>query len=446
MMKWTNASVTDFTSIVLPTISVCEDRARAMQSSDAALDNVRLDPDKIVSAIMSDSARLTSKELRALPYCIFESEFQHHNLSFARKILERLGEKPNFWRRLFRAWIFHYCPETDLGDFVSEQLKKHRQHLVPSQSQLIDLLGVCDGALSKKDLFEHLIEKNEAAVAYEIGLRDGIGTTKLAVAALNTLAYYVAERDNSDDQMERFIKLVSEGGKKVSKSLEVAVMIGVIRGGDKLALDSEMSKECREIIENNFPDPSIYKSKWPAVPNSFGGEKTRDACMQIARRWRVFQSINLFFQVIDETITEPGVQHQFPRRKAFWLDYFNRNVVSEAWILLGKKASEHMANLKKQGDAEIMNLTYGKLKGANRDQSVLLLKVGALTVMERSHDGACRVWKSTNSYAPKLHKVSYRNEELMSECEDRIIHDKTGRWTAKLHTIIRNKGGVRRRV
>ena len=444
-MRWANATRADFSSIILPKISACEDKAKEMHASESKLDNSELDSQKIVSAIMSNAMRLTSRELRSLPYCIFESEFQAHNPSFTERVLERFGNKSNFWRRLFRAWVFHYAPDTRLGEIVSHGLKRNRSYLLASQARLIDLLGLCDGELSSERIFQQLIETNDDDLAYEIGLKDGVGTTKLAVAALDVLADYLAARENSEDQIARFIRLSSRD-KEVHESLKAAVMVGVIRGGDKLALDSAMSKKCRELVEANYPDPSVDKNKWPSLPEMLGGEKARDECIEIVRRWRVFQSINLFFKVIGDTITDPEVKHHFPRRKEFWLNYFKQNAVSEAWILLGRKAVQHMARLKRRGDTEIVNLNYAQLEGATHEQSVLLLKVGNLTVMEWSHSGACRVWQSNSKRAPQLYKRTYHRETLMSESEDRIVHDASGNWQAKLHRIIRDKGGVRRRM
>lgn len=444
-MRWANATRADFSSIILPKISACEDKAKEMHASESKLDNSELDSQKIVSAIMSNAVRLTSRELRSLPYCIFESEFQDHNPAFTERVLERFGNKSNFWRRLFRAWVFHYAPDTRLGEIVSQGLKRNRSYLLASQIRLIDLLGLCDGELSRERIYEQLIETNDDDLAYEIGLKDGVGTTKLAVAALNVLADYLGARENSQEQIFRFIRLSSRD-KEVHESLKAAVMVGVIRGGDKLALDSAISKKCRELVEANYPDPSVDKNKWPSLPEMLGGEKARDDCIDIVRRWRVFQSINLFFKVIGETTTDPEVKHHFPRRKDFWLSYFKQNAVSEAWILLGSKADKYMSRLKSRGDAEIQGLSYAQLEGARYDQSVLLLKVGSLTVMEWSHSGACRVWQSNSKLAPNLYQERYRRQALISDCEDRITHDHRGNWQAKLHRIIRDKGGVRRRV
>lgn len=444
-MKWANATRADFSSIILPKISACEDKAREMRASESKLDNSKLDSQKIVSAIMSNAVRLSSRELRSLPYCIFESEFQAHNPSFTERVFERFGNKSNFWRRLFRAWVFHYSPDTRLGEIVSQGLNRNRSYLLATQVRLIDLLGLCNGELSRERIFQQLIEKHDDDLAYEIGLKDGVGTTKLAVAALDVLADYLGARENSEDQIARFIRLSSRD-KEVHESLKAAVMVGVILGGDKLALDSAISKKCRELVEANYPDPSVDKNKWPSLPEMLGGEKARDECIEIVRRWRVFQSINLFFRVIGQTVTKDEYKHHFPKRKDFWLGYFKQNAVSDAWIILGKDAAELMETMTRRGDSEIANLKYARLGGAMREQSVLLLKVGSLTIMEWSHSGACRVWRSSDAKAPKFRQSHYQREYLMSDPEVSVRHDPNGKWQGNLHRIIRDKGGVRRRV
>lgn len=444
-MKWASASRFDLSPVVLPSISACEDKARELKAVEASFNGSDLDSEKIMSAVMDNAAALTARELRALPYCLFESAFQEINPAFTERVLEKFGTKSGFWRRLFRAWIFHYCPETTTGKIVSDALRSNRKNFLGSQVRLLDSIGLCDATLPPQRLFELLIENKDDDLVYEIGLRDGVGTTQLAVAVSDTLAKYLSERDVSEEQISRYLELMTLN-KEVHQSLKAAVMVGVIKGGDKFSPDSKISKTCRDLVETNYPDPSVDKNRWPAVPEALGGEKARDACIEIVRRWRVFQSINLFFKVIGETITEPEVKHHFPRRKEFWLSYFKENAVSEAWILLGKKATQHMKRLKSRGDSEIVNLNYASLEGGTYEQSVLLLKVGSLTVVEWSHSGACRIWQSNSNRAPKLYQNRYQREVLMADSEERVVHDSRGNWQSKLHRIIRDKGGVRRRV
>ena len=444
-MKWANASRFDLSSFVLPTISACEDKASELKAVEAALGDFELDSEKIISAVMEKSVALTARELRSLPYCIFEPAFEKHNPKFYEHVIVRMGAKSSFWRRLFRAWVFHYCPGTSTGEMISWNLTAQMNYLLDSQVKLINSIGACEETLDERKLCSLLINDEDDDLAYDIGLRGGVGTTQLAIAVSNSLAKYLAERELSQEQISRFIELMTEN-KELHQSLKAAVMIGVMKGGDKFSPDSRISKTCRDLVEANYPDPSVDKNRWPAVPEALGGEKARDACIEIVRRWRVFQSINLFFKVIGETITDPEVKHHFPRRKEFWLSYFKENAVSEAWILLGKKANQHMKRLKSRGDSEIVNLNYASLEGGTYEQSVLLLKVGSLTVVEWSHSGACRIWQSNNNRAPKLYQNRYQREVLMADSEERLVHDSRGNWQSKLHRIIRDKGGVRRRV
>ena len=93
-----------------------------------------------------------------------------------------------------------------------------------------------------------------------------------------------------------------------------------------------------------------------------------------------------------------------------------------------------------------MQLGVAWMSAVGLEGIILLLRVGSLTVVEWSHSGACRIWQSNSNRAPKLYQNRYQREVLMADSEERVVHDSRGNWQAKLHRIIRDKGGVRRRV
>ena len=111
--------------------------------------------------------------------------------------------------------------------------------------------------------------------------------------------------------------------------------------------------------------------------------------------------------------------------------------------MLGSKANKYVET-EEPWNAEIQ-VSYAQLEGARYDPSVLLLKVGSLTVMEWSHSGR-RAESAVNKLAPKLYQERYRRQSLISDCDDRVTHDHRGNWQTKLHRIIRDKGGVRKRI
>ena len=120
--------------------------------------------------------------------------------------------------------------------------------------------------------------------------------------------------------------------------------------------------------------------------------------------------------------------------------------MTEAWVLLGRKAGAYVRELRASGDQEVASLDCGKLTGAQNGQSVLVMRVGELTIVEWSHSGACRVWLSNDPKAPRLHQATTDRTELMTESLDRITHDHRGNWQQPLHTIIRTRGNVRMRL
>ena len=86
------------------------------------------------------------------------------------------------------------------------------------------------------------------------------------------------------------------------------------------------------------------------------------------------------------------------------------------------------------------------MTGGSNDQCALLLRVGDLTILEWSHSGACRVWKHRDPKAPWLNKKYYNRTEIMQDVakeSHKIVHDANDRWVQKLHTVLRDEGGVR---
>jgi hypothetical protein len=114
-----------------------------------------------------------------------------------------------------------------------------------------------------------------------------------------------------------------------------------------------------------------------------------------------------FFRLLDET----ALDRHWRYRKLFWMAYFQRELITDAWVVLGPHASR-MAELSfDQGD-----LATGKLKaggGIQGNHSVLLLRLPGMTVAEWSHNGTCRIWLDGNPQAPKMYQMSYSRAELV---------------------------------
>jgi hypothetical protein len=80
----------------------------------------------------------------------------------------------------------------------------------------------------------------------------------------------------------------------------------------------------------------------------------------------------------------------------------------------------------------------------------MCLQIGNAKVVEWSHSGACRVWRDTDENAPSMSLKRYDGGDLRAtvadEKRDRIVHDKSGRWRARIIQRVNAYSGLRRFV
>lgn len=443
-MSWANLQPPSFQTFRLPDVSACKQKASELFAEAVKPDSEALDIAELIDEIMAGKTAFGLKAYRALPWSIFHLHAMSKNPELARRVLNLGDSSRGFWRRLFRVWIYSYSPDTEVGKIINAALEKNVQKLSPDQKHLAENIDLFKGMLNGNFLSDQLLQKNDFRLANEIGLRNGNADTQLAGKVVELLAKRVSSAKN-EQMLEQFLNLTLVKG-DIFDSIAASAMVAVIQGAKDFPPESSLVKKCIDVVSDNYPDPVIEEPRWPSVPSTLGGNTVRLDCIAVVRRWNAFQSINVFFKIIEETTTGSEHSHQFPKRKKFWLSYFNQSAVSDAWVLLGRKAQAYMRQLESTGNEEITKLRCGQIVGAQNEQSALIMRVGNLTVVEWSHSGACRVWKSTDGRAPPLFRPLVNREELMNEALRRITHDHRGNWINKLQQVIKSDGGVRRRL
>lgn len=173
-------------------------------------------------------------------------------------------------------------------------------------------------------------------------------------------------------------------------------------------------------------DPRLHP--WPQV---------HERAKQVFIRWLIGETIEEFFRLIDRS-AEP----KWVYRRKFWMAYYRRGYISDVWVVLGPEARDEAQRMGQT--LRLPSGSYGMLSGANRRQSALLLRIGSLTIMEWSHDGACRIWRDPR-LAPPLYQRVYDREDLMNRNYDkRILHHSSQDygWQRKLADYIRDQTGI----
>lgn len=156
--------------------------------------------------------------------------------------------------------------------------------------------------------------------------------------------------------------------------------------------------------------------------------------------------MDLFIKIIEKTAED----RQFKPRKAFWLKYFEKGVISDLTLALASDANAIARKMRNQADnAEYMQ--WATLRRALPNQSVLLMQLGDLIIAEWSHSGAMQFWKADNKTAPEFHLKEYfssalRNGSLKikvgNEFRDALIHYENQQWMAWARNAIEYHTGV----
>lgn len=198
----------------------------------------------------------------------------------------------------------------------------------------------------------------------------------------------------------------------------------------------------QEILLRAIGHPGSQREQWQGISVELRA---------VLSRWLVSRSLEDFFRVLDKT----AEKRHWHYRKAFWSAYLDRGVISDAWVVLGREARRIVRRNMEEAQNDAGTLLVGE--GAQANHSVLLLRIGTLTIAEWSHNGKCRIWADSKRSAPRLYESQYRRQQLVDGCDWDKAHmgSEQGRWQDDVarqierHTRIRIPRGEympRRRV
>jgi len=438
---------TRFSNIAVRKKALCASRAESLDAESQEFTKIEKSPEEIAYAVLNhEGATLKSFERRALPNLILQSAFDIYQPKFAETVISKYSVRRSFWRRLFNSWLLEFNLSSSVAPLVLKALNKNK-FLLPD-----NVKAVCEKypILSNKPRFENMAI---ALISGKMPLADqqtliftgpGVVTSKYAQAVLIECVSYLRSQNATDEQLLTFKKLVAPA-KNIDPSVKLFAMVGLILGATERNSADATVKEISTVIEENFDDPVTKKATWPSVPDSLGGNTTRQQCLDTVQRWRVFRSITLFFDIIEQVVDSEH-KHHFPTRREFWLNYFNRGDVKDAWVILGTKAQEKLISLRTTQMEEFKSLQWAKLSGGPSDQCALLMKVGDITVMEFSHSGRVRMWGAADHQrlsVPRLHRPRYDASELRAECPENQMfrHDSRGRWRIEAQKCLQSLSG-----
>lgn len=138
-------------------------------------------------------------------------------------------------------------------------------------------------------------------------------------------------------------------------------------------------------------------------------------------------------------------------RQKFWMAYYDKGYIEEAWLALGVEGQAFANTLHSQE----RGIGFSRLEsGVKKNQSVLLLKIGHIVFTEWSHDGSLRAYHDGDTKTPCLYQDIYYGENLRAPisidfhdgANDRPAlrhsHSDKGTWQRKARDFIRREIGV----
>lgn len=183
----------------------------------------------------------------------------------------------------------------------------------------------------------------------------------------------------------------------------------------------------QNLLLNTLNDPRTKPANWSGVD---------EQCILLMKQWLALESFEAFIRVISKVARVK----QWQDRKEFWGWYLDENHVTEIWPIVGTKAALELSRMNRQA-TDGRTLKFGRLGGAQSDQSVLLMKIGDLTIAEWSHMGSVRFWAADNPSAPKLYQSDYQGRKLRQNSNWDRPHQRS--WQSDVDRKVAQYTGIR---
>ncbi len=247
---------------------------------------------------------------------------------------------------------------------------------------------------------------------------------------LPSLSARLARNSVDDTQLVRVLALLECEGRLRFDDLPMRseVAAALLRPCADRGPEPATKKLLQPFFLHHFGDPRLQsgKHRWSGIP-----EDVR----RVVIRWLVERALEQFFLLVKDT----ALDRHWRYREAFWRAFLP--LEPDVWFVLGPRAERL---LEKMNEREKEDEATSILRGAQGDQSVLLLRLPGVTIAEWSHNGACRFWLDGTPGAPALYKGTYSREDLVGDPDFLQRHDGSseGRWQDWIAHWLRDNTGV----
>lgn len=351
------------------------------------------------------------------------------------------------WRQLIHVFFDRYDPSLSSFDYLARTLSiglpanNFRLDKWRSRHSKWSIFDIISGVETVgRRLLE---ERSPLSVEEELGLAGSLSESAFLRLcwqhALQRIEVGLADGTISNERLPILIRALETNNKLRFPGIKVDFANSLLRPWDQAPPPhADIRSLILEKILHYFGDPRLEPGRWHSVDRR---------AQNVFRRWLTYYSLEHFFRIVDASVKDdPEARKHWPYRRAFWLSYWQRGALDDAWLALGRDAQDAASRIL------IINTPFGSLSGALANQSVLLMRIGPLTIAEWSHNGKCRAWSADDSAAPKLSRRQYSREnfyvpslQIVKRYQDPgISHHNSSDWYWQeyMATFIKQRTGI----
>ena len=402
--------------------------------------------------------RVSPRDLRRLPWVLFYPP-ANDNRTQLRGPTGWLGAQPGIVRE-YRRWLSNGQRTGSLRALLHEFLRTYPVDL-PTFDSLLRLLRktvedytsplpsmqkwkqrCLDFGFLKENgdlsFVENLVSATDAVDDFlvQAGLEAGLARCGLLKSGISTYlprAELLLNQNRLDAAcLDRLLTLLECEGKLRfdNRAMRSDVASALLRPFVERPPEPATKERLQPFFLRHFRDPRLGsgKHKWSGVP---------DEIRRVVIRWLVERALEQFFLLVKET----ALDRHWRYREAFWRAFHRQGLIDDIWFVLGPHAKDFLRKMNEKNDE---TETSADLRGAQGDQSVLLLRMPGVTIAEWSHNGSCRIWLDGNRDTPRLYESRYFRHDLISRADFEQPHygSDRGIWQDRIARWLRENTGA----
>ena len=332
-------------------------------------------------------------------------------------------------RTIYKALLLGYLrighENSRVSDVLRLTLLNGRDSLPTRWAERINRFGLLDKPVAMK-LAQIAISPNSGRplqVFEEAGLKRGILLGGgFAAQAFEHICNDLANGHN-ESNVAKFLSFfplefadVSDERVQLTKNALPQVARALLRPYIQADPNEDIRSSILDVLIRLYRDPRLRPMEWANVDQDLVG---------VLCRWLTSES----FEMLMEVLNSSNQSLQWRSREAFWRKFIKHDFVREAWIAFGPDAYRQAQKLIKSGQLRSRG-AFGILDNSQIQghHSVLIMRIGDLTISEWTHDGKVRFYRSRNSARPDFYKLRYDPEVLRRDSKADHFKVHLGAW------------------